>query len=516
MALTTVAAFATLGVLSLPAAESPAAGGPPLKLGSGPSCHAFSPDGKLLACANWERVTLTDVATGKELSQAAPDVGDTNCTYLAFSPDGKRFASLYYYQDRDSTETRHEVLLWEVTAGNKLRRAASLPQLKHWRVDDYLALNYLTFSPDGKLLAARFPGDDTLIWDTATGKLRLRLETQGLAVAFGPDSKELISVSRDGRVQRWDLATRKCVTPGGDAGRTDFLLVMNAFASADGSTVGLTDGTSLVFKDSRTGKKLSRFGATYAPSLSPDGKTVAFSRYLFDTRTRKELARFDVPGWAEYLPGGKALAFDHERALSVWDVDKIPRAGKDEVRPDPPPGRLEVKLTSRQDAYTLNLGGKTPEEFARRLTIPDGYPPPAGPEVDLVLIFRNAGDKKLDLSDIGGLHVSLVGDGAMNLPMTHDRSLLTEALEWLDWKPARPKPITLAPGETYSVPVKSLHGSFGQRSYWLLPGEYTLYARASANVNPAPEGAVSFTDGSTNVSVETPPLRVKVIAAPAK
>ena len=56
--------------------------------------------------------------------------------------------------------------------------------------------------------------DNTVrVWDLASGKERLRLDTHGLAVSFAPDGRALTSVSRTGLVQHWDLATGKAVTP---------------------------------------------------------------------------------------------------------------------------------------------------------------------------------------------------------------------------------------------------------------------------------------------------------------
>ena len=118
---------------------------------------------------------------------------------------------------------------------------------------------YPTFSPDGKMLATRHPDDATIVWETVTGKERLRLDTQGLVVAFAPDGRTLTSVSRGGLVQHWDLATKKCADSKDNAKREDFLFVENAVASADGKTVALSDDHSVVLKGASTGKILRRF-----------------------------------------------------------------------------------------------------------------------------------------------------------------------------------------------------------------------------------------------------------------
>ena len=71
------------------------------------------------------------------------------------------------------------------------------------------------------------------------------------------------------------------------------------------------------------------------------------------------------------------------------------------------------------------------------------------------------------------------------------------------------EPHDLAPGESCTVPIKSMGEEYGRHSYWLLPGEYTLYATCSVSVTPAPKNSY-FTD---MIDVEPAPLRLKVVAA---
>jgi len=499
-----VTVFAALGVMSVLAQERPAERAPVFKVESSGSSLAFAPSGKILACD----LVLRDLA-GKELAKGVFGKDPPECTHVAFSPDGKKLASVHY--DRGLIMARHAIYLWNVTADNELHLAATLQLTKDQYPPYRESLHYLTFSPDGKMLAARQPDDATVVWETASGREQVRLDTQGLVVAFARDGRSLTSVTRDGLVQHWDLATKKCTDPKDASKREDFLFVESAIASADGETVALTDGYSVLLKDARSGKTLRRFDDLNPGclALSKDGKTLAVDIVggvvLFDTGTGKEQARLsESKKWVHALafsPDAKSLAVASGESVSVWEIAKLHQAPKGEVKRDPSSVSLEAELTSRNDNYTLDLGGKTPEEFAR-LVKKSSLPP--APTVDLVLTFRNTGKKKLTIDLDMSIYLHLIGDGAMNHPMESYQTCVQFGDE--------PKKVTLAYGETYSVPIKSLDRGHCERSYWLLPGEYSLHASSHVCVTPVADDKDKESDKYQFVTLRVPPVRVKVVA----
>jgi hypothetical protein len=179
-------------------------------------------------------------------------------------------------------------------------------------------------------------------------------------------------------------------------------------------------------------------------------------------------------------------------------------------RTEPPGALLAARLIANKDTYVLDLVGKTPEEL-RKLVEGRTYVP--APAVDLELELRNRGDKDLTVL-VGGtnpdvpLLLKLEGPGAVNVVLPALNSKM---------KSTPPMRVMLAPGKTYTIPIKDLRtknvGRVGSASYWCRAGDYKLIATYKTAVSPVPEGVKDDGSGFGRVTVITAPLMIKVIEA---
>ena len=116
--------------------------------------------------------------------------GNTTC--LAFSPDGR---VLVIPSISGTSET---LTLWDPASGLRL---ASLTEPRS------LVLS-LSFSPDGRTLAAGTLGGGIELWDVATGQRQPDLRGHSAAVwalAFSPDGRYLVSGGHDGALRLWNM-----------------------------------------------------------------------------------------------------------------------------------------------------------------------------------------------------------------------------------------------------------------------------------------------------------------------
>jgi WD40 repeat protein len=156
----------------------------------------FSPGGKLLAATGRASDALY-LRRGEEPPELFLPTRRVRYGYhtAAFRPDGNALACSVYLEG-----AAQEVILLEVDSGRQLREFEQ-PQS---------AVQCITFSRDGKLLAAGDEQGTVYLWDVATSRRLATIPAHPSAVravSFTPDASRLVSGSDDKTAIVWDVAT---------------------------------------------------------------------------------------------------------------------------------------------------------------------------------------------------------------------------------------------------------------------------------------------------------------------
>jgi hypothetical protein len=194
-------------------------------------------------------------------------------------------------------------------------------------------------------------------------------------------------------------------------------------------------------------------------------------------------------------------------AFSVAAVAAPAEEPKEKSKSDPPGVPIEVKINLKKDKVTLDLGGKSSEEFKKSLeeAAKTGKYPDAT-AVDLEIEFKNTGDKDVSIQfggDSNQLTLEVKGPGVVNAET--QRAFTREFRV--------PKPITLAPGKSHTLELKSLKYGFrgvARSTFLTEPGEITLTAVYQTAVSPAPKDAKDAGDGYGAVKLTSAPVKLKV------
>jgi RNA polymerase sigma factor (sigma-70 family) len=303
------------------------------RLADRPIVAAFSQDGKTLIANMGHRFRLWDVTTGKVLQDRPGDFGWM--PVLAISPDGKLLAEADWLDQ--------SVSLWDTGSGRLLR----LLPLTQGRQRRYVRT--LTFSADGKSLISGQMEGFLQWWDVATGKVQrtLQLTDPGrpnkdwiyfYQVQASRDGKRVMSLEQyfDGkettRLASWDAETGKLLHQQSLPGK-----VVGWAWSGGSLMVALPTPEGVKVMDVETGAVRVRIPGTVAsgPLLaSPDNRLLAAPLSgtarpgdkgtigVWERATGKEVARV-AAGTTTHL----ALAADsrhlitaHEKLLCAWDI----------------------------------------------------------------------------------------------------------------------------------------------------------------------------------------------------
>ncbi len=208
-------------------------------------------------------------------------------------------------------------------------------------------LNELTWSPDGKALAAA-GSLGVWIYDAASLSAEPRLleghSRETLGVAFSQDGKLLYSASQDGTVKKWNADTGELTqTSGlfndfkdevGEQKRGPEVWALGFSPDRTRLATGRLDGTVLLW-DVQAGKLVTLISGPHSGQIadiafSPDGSLFASSDFkgtTFIWEAMKGTPRANLTGYQGYMralafsPDGKLLATGgSDKLIHVWDM----------------------------------------------------------------------------------------------------------------------------------------------------------------------------------------------------
>ncbi len=338
---------------------------------------AVSADGKLAAVGSWwgsfTPARVFDLTDGRCL-YSVPNERGSNTEAVGLSPDGKTVA----------TKDDKFIYFREAATGKEIRKLKYLPESGGGRS----VTSWLTFSPDGKQLAATLMGSAVQLIDVQTAQVTRTFEHAGAPIAcvFSPDGKLMAAGGYESEnkvyfVRLWEVATGKEVRRfaiGEDINRQIGALAF----SHDGTMLAggsWRDGRLRLFEVA-TGKELQDFpkigNDIQSVAFAPDGKTVAAASdnvHLYELATGKERLRIDrqARGLA-FSRGGSVLTGAVSGAIYRWDAatgrQLTPAPGQDcaveqiLVSPD---GRSVFTTDQDGNLYIWDAaGGKSPRRIA--------------------------------------------------------------------------------------------------------------------------------------------------------
>jgi len=161
-----------------------------------------SADGKTLAVSGGNKVTLWNLADGRQLKTFGTRDEGPESTWpvvaaLAFHPEGKVIALSCY----DGI-----IRLMDIATGKELRNC-----------EGHTSVAYgLAFSPDGKTLATASFDRTARLWEAFSGQTIAEMKGHhgpGTAVAFAKDGRSFYSGSADTTILRWDATGTGAAVP---------------------------------------------------------------------------------------------------------------------------------------------------------------------------------------------------------------------------------------------------------------------------------------------------------------
>ncbi|MFN2470887.1 MAG: PQQ-binding-like beta-propeller repeat protein [Gaiellaceae bacterium] len=282
----------------------------------GPRCpdcsypqFTVTPDGERLVLLSADyRVRFLDTRTLRP-DGGLPEDALACCQEPGLSPDATRIATVFVEP--------MAVTLWNARTGSRIRELFSSSE--RW-VDQQHAppVDTVAYAPDGSSVATN-ENEAVLLLDPRTGRTLARFQAPEFVqwLSYSPDSRLLEAAADDGSVTVWDVKARKRLwsrridnqtTLGGRFSPDRKLLIMGS----ESGRIHLLDATS---GESVRAPLLAHSAYLGSLAFSPDGSLFASSgtdaqTILWDTESMRALGSpfaAKLPSWARFSPDGSSL-----------------------------------------------------------------------------------------------------------------------------------------------------------------------------------------------------------------
>jgi WD40 repeat protein len=267
---------------------------------------AFSPDGKKIVIASWDRTArIFDLEKHPEVTTL-----EGRPQYAVFSPDGRHIAI--------NSPEDNQVSIWEV---ENSKFVATFAVLGASRPD---------FSPEGRrLLTFDYPTKTARVWDWAANKVLATFTDPSAGKgSFSPDGHQILTFD-SGPLRIWNAANGTLLMNLDVGGR-----ILSAKFSKDGQkiiTAGHENNLAIIW-DAQTGARIRTLAhgeRVLSADFSPDGKRIVTSSrdakaHIWDADSGTELTSFSIVGLglmsAVFSHDGQWIATAGAGDVGIWDA----------------------------------------------------------------------------------------------------------------------------------------------------------------------------------------------------